>query len=137
MEPFCKDLEGEMKMALQKYSEDKQANLTLPPLQKPTPVGCIEYLAPSGKVAERIEYNNAEEFVQEIRESNWYGEPMNIIVYKDPETGKHIDTSWTADLDPLPQGLKIEEYREGQENELVAPETEAPEIPEEDFEMES
>ena len=104
-------------------------------------VGCIEYLSPSGKVAERNEYDNAEDFVRDIKESNYFGESMSITVYKDPKTGEHIDTSWLKDMDPPPQGFKIEEYRGGQENELTVPETEeqeieAAEIPEEDFEME-
>lgn len=99
-------------------------------------VGCIEYLSPSGKVAERNEYDNAEDFVRDVREVNWCGEPMSITVYKDPETGEHIDTSWREDLDPPPQGFKIEAYREQTELTMEQPEIEAAEIPEEDYELE-
>lgn len=70
------------------------------------PVGRIDYLQPT----ESIEYRDAGKFVADILDGNHYGIPMSITVYSDPKTGLHIDTSWRNDLDPAPQGFRIEPY---------------------------
>lgn len=74
------------------------------------PVGKIEYLGFSGEVIESIAYTDASQFVQQIKEDNYCGVPMDITVFSDPKNGSHIDTSWRLDLDPPPQGFQIKPY---------------------------
>lgn len=81
--------------------------------RKPSiPVGRIDYLRSNGMVGESIDYYDAEKFVSDIKRENYYGAPMAITVYSDPASGTHMDTSWRLDLDPPPQGFRIEPYRE-------------------------
>lgn len=92
---------GEFNLSPDKAAEKAESTM---------PVGRIDYLTSRGRVGESIEYTDAGEFVEDIRKENYYGSPMIITVYSDPVTGKHIDTSWRLDLDPPPQGFKVEPY---------------------------
>lgn len=47
------------------------------------PVGRIEYLGSNGKTVETIEYSDVELFIKNIKEDNYYGIPMVIVLYKD------------------------------------------------------
>ena len=48
-------------------------------------VGQIEYLDIVGKPVERIAYTDAEEFIKDVEEADYYGGPVSITVYKDSE----------------------------------------------------
>ena len=74
------------------------------------PVGRIDYLGNNGKVGESIEYTNAEKFISDIKDENFYGVPIDITVYRDAVTKEHIQTDWVNDLDPPPQGFQYEDY---------------------------
>ena len=88
------------------------------------PVGSIEYYSPGGKVVERNIYTNEAELVRDIKNNSFFGEAYGITLFKDPETGKHIDSSWLKDLDCLPKTYRIEEYSD---QEQLTQEQEAPE----------
>lgn len=72
------------------------------------PVGRLDYYSPSGKVGESIEYSSEADFIAAIKQDNYCGVPMGIVVYSDPVTGKHMDTSWRLELDPPPLGFSVE-----------------------------
>lgn len=88
----------------------------------PMPVGRIDYLSSSGVIRESIEYHNEKDFVAEVLQSNYCGEPMCIVVYSDPGSGTHIDTSWRSRLDPPPQGFAIQPYENAVSQEAIASE---------------
>lgn len=77
------------------------------PIRHPVAVGAIEFLGSNGDVKERIEYTGLISFLRVIRESNYNGEPMNIVIYKDCH-GKSLDTDFVKELDPHPSGVRIE-----------------------------
>ena len=81
----------------------------------PRLVGRIDFLSYNGEVGESQEYSDASKFIEAIKEENFYGVPMTIIIYKDLE-GKHISTSFVQKLDPLPQGLRFEQCPNEAEN---------------------
>ena len=70
------------------------------------PIGRIEYLGSNGKVGESIEYTSPYSFEKDIKEENYYGVPMNIVLYKDRD-GNTIPHSFLSELDPPVQGLEI------------------------------
>ena len=70
-------------------------------------IGQIEYLAPSGRVAERIQYSEPEKFARDIQNENHYGVPMSIALYPD-QNGRTISTDFLKRLDPPLQGFRIE-----------------------------
>ena len=78
--------------------------LTVPPA--PLPVGRIDFLATNGSVGESVEYTDAEEFVAAIKEENYFGAPMRIVLYRDSE-GQTIPQDFLKELDPPPQGFEI------------------------------
>lgn len=67
-------------------------------------VGRIEYLGPTGKIVERIEYKDEKEFIEKIREATYSGAPIRIALYKDIN-GKHISKDFIKELDPPPHGV--------------------------------
>ena len=69
------------------------------------PVGRIDYLHTDGKVRESIEYTSEYQFVKDIKEENYYGTPMEVVLYQDKD-GNTISTKFVEDLDPPPQGFK-------------------------------
>lgn len=70
------------------------------------PIGRIEYLGSNGKVGESIEYTSPYSFEKDIKEENYYGVPMNIVLYKDRD-GNTIPHNFLSELDPPVQGLEI------------------------------
>ncbi len=70
------------------------------------PVGRIDYLGSGGAVGESNEFTNADEFIATIKNQNYYGVPMSIVVYRGAD-GEAIPTDFAATLDPPPQGFEI------------------------------
>ena len=70
------------------------------------PIGRIDYLGTDGKVGESIEYTSPYSFEKDIKEENYYGVPMSIVLYKDKD-GNTIPHGFIAQLDPPPKGFEI------------------------------
>ena len=70
------------------------------------PIGRIDYLGTDGKVGESIEYTSPYSFEKDIKEENYYGVPMSIVLYKDKD-GSTIPHGFIAQLDPPPKGFEI------------------------------
>ena len=70
------------------------------------PIGRIDYLGTDGKVGESIEYTSPYSFEKDIKEENYYGVPMSIVLYKDKD-GSTIPHGFITQLDPPPQGFQI------------------------------
>lgn len=70
------------------------------------PIGRIDYLGTDGKVGESIEYTSLYSFEKDIKEENYYGVPMSIVLYKDKD-GNTIPHSFITQLDPPPKGFEI------------------------------
>ena len=70
------------------------------------PIGRIDYLHTDGRVRESIEYTSPYSFEKDIKEENYYGVPMSIVLYKDKD-GNTIPHEFIAQLDPPPQGFQI------------------------------
>ena len=70
------------------------------------PIGRIDYLGTDGKVGESIEYTSPYQFEKDIKEENYYGVPMSIVLYKDKD-GNTIPHGFIAQLDPPPKGFEI------------------------------
>ncbi len=69
------------------------------------PIGRIDYLHTDGTVRESIEYTSEYQFVKDIKDENYYGTPMEVVLYQDKD-GNTISTKFVEDLDPPPQGFK-------------------------------
>ena len=70
------------------------------------PIGRIDYLGTDGKVGESIEYTSPYQFEKDIKEENYYGVPISIVLYKDKD-GNTIPHSFITQLDPPPKGFEI------------------------------
>ena len=70
------------------------------------PIGRIDYLGTDGKVGESIEYTSPYSFEKDIKEENYYGVPMSIVLYKDKD-GNTIPHSFITQIDPPPKGFEI------------------------------
>lgn len=70
------------------------------------PIGRIEYLHTDGTVRESIEYTSEYQFVKDIKEENFYGVPMSIVMYSDKD-GNTISKDFVEELDPPPQGFEV------------------------------
>ena len=70
------------------------------------PIGRIDYLGTDGRVGESIEYTSPYQFEKDIKEENYYGVPMSIVLYKDKD-GNTIPHGFIAQLDPPPKGFEI------------------------------
>lgn len=70
------------------------------------PVGRIDYLHTDGKVRESIEYTSEYQFVKDIKDENYYGTPMSVVVYADKD-GNTISRVFIDELDPPPQGFEV------------------------------
>ena len=73
------------------------------------PVGRIEYLGSNGEVGESIEYTSEYLFLKDIKEENFYGSPMSIVLYRN-RSGETISQDFLSQLDPPPQGFKVEDF---------------------------
>ena len=70
------------------------------------PIGRIDYLHTDGRVRESIEYTSPYQLEKDIKEENYYGVPMKIVLYKDRD-GTTISQDFISQLDPQPQGVEI------------------------------
>lgn len=70
------------------------------------PIGRIDYLSTDGKVGESIEYTSPYSFEKDIKEENYYGVPMSIVLYKDKD-GSTIPHDFITQLDPPPKSFEI------------------------------
>ena len=61
------------------------------------PVGKIDYLNSDGTVRESIEYTSEYRFVNDIKEENFFDEPMSVYVYSDKD-GNSISTDFIKNL---------------------------------------
>ncbi len=61
------------------------------------PVGKIDYLNSDGTVRESIEYTSEYRFVNDIKEENFFDEPMSVYVYSDKD-GNSISTDFVKNL---------------------------------------
>ena len=74
----------------------------------PIPVGRIEYLGSNGQVGETVEYTDAERFERDIKDENYYGTPMSVVVYRNAD-GSTIPHAFISECDPPLQGFTIED----------------------------
>lgn len=70
------------------------------------PVGRIDYLGTDGQVRESIEYTSEYQFVKDIKDENFYGTPMSVVIYADKD-GNTISRDFVNELDPPPQGFEV------------------------------
>lgn len=73
------------------------------------PVGRIDYLGTNGTVGESIEYTSEYQFLKDIKEENFYGSPMSIVLYRN-RNGETISQDFLSQLDPPPQGFQVEDF---------------------------
>ena len=73
----------------------------------PVAIGAIEYLGTGGSVSERVEFTNENKFINQIKDDNYYGVPMVIVLYG--KNGETIDRSFLKTLDPPPADIRFEE----------------------------
>ena len=71
------------------------------------PVGRIDYLHTNGKVRESIEYTSEYQFVKDVKDENFYGTPMSVVVYADKDGNPIIPIDFATELDPPPQSFDI------------------------------
>ena len=71
-------------------------------------IGRIDFLARNGKVMESVNYTDPKVFLEAVKKENYYGAPMIIVLYRD-EKGKTISQDFLKEMDPLPQGFRIED----------------------------
>ena len=74
----------------------------------PIPVGRIEYLGSNGEVGETVEYTDADRFERDIKDENYYGTPMSVVVYRNAD-GSTIPHAFISECDPPLQGFSIED----------------------------
>lgn len=72
------------------------------------PVGRIEYLGSNGEVGETVEYTDADRFERDIKDENYYGTPMSVVVYRNAD-GSTIPHAFISECDPPLQGFSIED----------------------------
>ena len=72
------------------------------------PVGRIEYLGSNGEVGETVEYTDADRFERDIKDENYYGTPMRVVVYRNAD-GSTIPHDFIFESDPPLQGFSIED----------------------------
>ena len=70
------------------------------------PVGKIDYLNSDGTVRESIEYTSEYRFVNDIKEENFFDEPMSVYVYSDKD-GNSISTDFIKNLANDLKGFEV------------------------------
>ena len=70
------------------------------------PIGRIDYLHTDGTVRESIEYTSEYQFVKDVKDENFYGTPMSVVVYADKD-GNTISRDFVKELNPPPQGFEV------------------------------
>ena len=85
------------------------------------PVGRIEYLGSNGEVGETVEYTDADRFERDIKDENYYGTPMSVVVYRNAD-GNTIPYAFISECDPPLQGFSIEDSPLIERNESLSDE---------------
>lgn len=88
-------------------AEDENASSAFS-VSQPTPVGYIEYLGTDGTPVETMEYTDAEEFLEKIKEETFYGAPFTVVFYQDKQ-GHTMSQEFLMELDPPPMGFRVED----------------------------
>lgn len=70
------------------------------------PIGRIEFLHTDGTVRESKEYTSEYLLKNDIKEENYFGVPMQVVLYSDAD-GKVIPHDYISTLDPPLQGFSI------------------------------
>ena len=70
------------------------------------PIGRIEYLHTDGKVRESIEYTSPYQLEKDIKEENYYGVPMSVVLYKQAD-GSVVPHEYITECDPPLQGFSV------------------------------
>lgn len=83
-----------------------------------TLVGRIDYLSSSGNVRESVDYTSAYQLKKDIQEENYYGTPMMVTLYRQPD-GTVIPHDYIFDCDPPLQGFSVADQPEPEEPELA------------------
>lgn len=99
----------DVSVSLLENGERKTVNIVSVNKEDPVeskPIGRIEYLHTDGTVRESIEYTSEYQFAKDIKEENFYGVPMSIVMYSDKD-GNTISKDFVKELDPPPQGFEV------------------------------
>ena len=72
------------------------------------PIGRIDFLHTDGSVRESVEYTSEYMLKKDVKEEIFYGVPMVVVLYRDSD-GNTISQDFLAELDPPPQGFRIED----------------------------
>ena len=89
--------------------ERKEYTLTSQNKEDPTeskPIGRIEYLHTDGKVRESIEYTSPYQLEKDVKEENYYGVPMSVVLYKQAD-GSVVPHEYITECDPPLQGFSV------------------------------
>lgn len=78
------------------------------------PIGKIDFLNTKGQIEESCYYYTEKDFIETIKFENNYGVPMIINVFRN-KYGKTIPIDFVKNLDPIPHGLNIIDYKEGED----------------------
>ncbi len=70
------------------------------------PVGRIDFLHTDGRVRESIEYTSPYQLEKDIKEENFYGVPMQVVLYADKD-GKTVEHGYISETDPPLNGFSI------------------------------
>ena len=70
------------------------------------PIGRIEYLGTNGEVGESIEYTSPYQLEKDIKEENYYGVPMNVVLYRQSD-GSVVPHDYIAECDPPLKGFSV------------------------------
>ena len=70
------------------------------------PIGRISYLHTDGRVRESVEYTDVEKMEKDLREENFYGVPMQVVMYVDRQE-KTVPHRFVYDMDPPLQGVSV------------------------------
>ena len=88
-------------------AEDENASSAFS-ISPATPVGYIEYLGIDGTPVETMEYTDADEFLEKIKEETFYGVPFTVVFYRDKQ-GHTMSQEFLMELDPPPMGFRVED----------------------------
>ncbi|MFQ7137751.1 MAG: N-6 DNA methylase [Ruminococcus sp.] len=93
-------LENEERKVYSVISQNKED-----PLES-KPIGRIEYLGTNGEVGESIEYTSPYQLEKDIKEENYYGVPMNVVLYRQSD-GSVVPHDYIAECDPPLKGFSV------------------------------
>lgn len=93
-------LENEERKVYSVISQNKED-----PLES-KPIGRIDYLGTNGEVGESIEYTSPYQLEKDIKEENYYGVPMNVVLYRQAD-GSVVPHDYIAECDPPLKGFSV------------------------------